>query len=170
MSIEHYKKRYFVSSSKVFRIKKKELWDLISSPGVLKLCHPFCKSNEVIHWGPDNYSDELIYLNDLKYIRKFQNWNPLEGYDLLIGKLNGLQSYVLWELNELDKNNCSLKITVFPYLFTNLGKVFSFLPFMLYVKPRLKKYLNSVLSGFEYYLLNDEEVPRNCFGKHKWFS
>ena len=32
------------------------------------------------------------------------------------------------------------------------------------------KYLNSVLKGYKWYLENNQSVPRNHFGKHKWFS
>ena len=34
----------------------------------------------------------------------------------------------------------------------------------------LSKYLDSVLGGIEYFLINKNPVPRNHFGTHKWFS
>ena len=39
-----------------------------------------------------------------------------------------------------------------------------------FINPGLKKYLNSVLKGYKWYLENKKSVPRNHFGKHKWFS
>ena len=41
---------------------------------------------------------------------------------------------------------------------------------MLIIKPKLYNYLFSVISGLKYYLENNEEVPKNYFGTHKWFS
>ena len=45
-------------------------------------------------------------------------------------------------------------------------------PFTLLRKLRdfEKKYLKSVIAGIDYYLKNRKTVPRNYFGKHKWFS
>jgi hypothetical protein len=34
----------------------------------------------------------------------------------------------------------------------------------------LKKYLESVVRGFEWYVMRGEPVPRNQFGRHPWFS
>ena len=49
-------------------------------------------------------------------------------------------------------------------------KIISFLPYKFYVKPKLRSYLNSVIKGIDWYLRRGEEVPRNRFGKHAWFS
>ncbi|MBK00482.1 MAG: hypothetical protein CMB48_05995 [Euryarchaeota archaeon] len=170
MEIKNYKKRHSVSYSMDYEISIEKMWELISTPGHLNYCHPFCKSNEIINWKQSNYRDELIYLNGLKYIRNFINWDPNKGYDLLIGKNGGPQSYVVWELTKHSELKCSLKITVFPYLFTKGGRILSYIPFFVYVKPRLKKYLYTVLSGFNYYIKHEKDVPRNHFGKHPWFS
>jgi hypothetical protein len=40
----------------------------------------------------------------------------------------------------------------------------------MFVKPNLKKYLESVLGGLDWYLKNKKTIPKNHFGKHKWFS
>jgi len=34
----------------------------------------------------------------------------------------------------------------------------------------LAKYLQSVVMGFEWYVIRGEVVPRNQFGPHPWFS
>ena len=106
----------------------------------------------------------------MTYIRQFLNWNEGEGYDLIIGEENGLQSYVVWQITELNDNQSSLSITVYPYLLANLNKALSFLPFMLYVRPKLRTYLKSVLRGFAYFVEHGQAVPRNHWGKHSWFS
>tara|TARA_B100000214_G_C23905474_1_gene598632 strand:- start:271 stop:783 length:513 start_codon:yes stop_codon:yes gene_type:complete len=165
-----YKKRYNVTFSIEIKISKEKLWKLISSPGHLENCHPFCKSNKVINWVEGNYKDELIYLNGLKYIRDFCNFDSGNGYDLFIGEIDGPKSYVVWIIKENSKEKCNLTITVYPYIFARWGRILSYIPFKIYVKPRLKKYLDSVLSGFRYFIETGEPVPKNHKGKHPWFS
>ena len=50
------------------------------------------------------------------------------------------------------------------------NKVFQFLPFQLFVKPQLKSYLNSVLSGLKWHVEKNKITPKNHFGKLSWFS
>ena len=168
--ISYYLQRRSVAFSLDYPISKNQLWQLISQSGNLNQCHPFCLENEVINWDEKSHIDRLIYLNGLTYIRRFLNWEEGEGYDLLIGKEAGPQSYVVWEISELGEGKSSLKITVYPYLLTKMNRLVSFLPFFLYIRPKLKSYLKSVLNGFLYYSTNKEPVPRNYWGKHSWFS
>ena len=76
--------------------------NVISAPNHLELFHPFCKKNISISWDGMPYIDELEYLNGLKYVRKFVKWVPLKGYELYIGKKEGYQSHVIWEIKEID--------------------------------------------------------------------
>ena len=170
MGIENYKNRYFVAKSINLEISREKMWDLISSPGHLNQCHPFCHTNSVIKWSDGSYVDELIYLNGLRYIRHFHQWFPNKGYELLIGEESGPQSYVVWELSSISSNQCNLQIKVYPYILANWSRILSYIPYNVYIKPRIEKYLISVLSGFEYYIDNKKDVPRNNFGKHSWFS
>ena len=80
----------------------------------------------------------------------------MEGYELIIGEKNGPKSYVIWELFEIERNRTKLKITVFPYLFAKTSKFLPFFPF--WIKPRLRRYLHSVISGFDYYLQTGKPV------------
>ena len=168
--IADYLKRWGIHQEFTYPISKSELWSQISRPGNLKDCHPFCKDNEALEWDENSHSDRLEYLNGMTYIRQFLNWNEGEGYDLVIGEENGLQSYVVWQITELNDNQSSLSITVYPYLLANLNKALSFLPFVLYIRPKLRTYLKSVLRGFAYYAEHNQPVPRNHWGKHSWFS
>ena len=106
----------------------------------------------------------------LKYIRNFVKWVPFKGYELNIGKKEGKQSYVIWKIKEIDDSNCSLSITVYPHIYSNWPNIISFIPYKLIIKPRLYSYLLSVISGLKYFIENNEKVPKNHFGKHKWFS
>ena len=164
-----FRKRLSVSHSIDFDINANQLWELISAEENLNASHPFCKTNEAIEWGDGKYSDRLVYLNNRTYIRKFQTWEEGKGYTLLIGEENGPQTFVEWVIQSLgDKSK--LTITVYPFILAKLPKVLAFLPHKLWVQPRLKSYLKSVLMGFNHYATTGEIVPRNNFGKHPWFS
>ena len=167
--LSKYEKRLSVSQSIDFNLTTNELWNLISAPGNLNSSHPFCKINEIISWEKDDYSDRLVYLNGRNYVRDFQSWEEGKGYTLLIGKENGAQSFVRWEIEEQDDGS-KLTITVYPFILAKLPKILAFIPHILWVRPRLGNYLKSVLSGFKHFSMTGENVPRNHFGKHPWFS
>ena len=164
------KNRLPITNSADFNISSAKLWKVISEPENLNNSHPFCKSNEIISWGEGGRSDRLIYLNGLNYIRTFKTWDEGAGYTLEIGKEGGPQSYVIWEIEPLGEEISRLKITIYPYLLDRGPGFLTFLLHKIWVKPRLEKYLHSVISGFRYYIKEDKRVPRNHFGKHSWFS
>jgi hypothetical protein len=165
-----FKSHRCVTASKKLDHDIEVVWALVSSPGNLLECHPFCRSNEAIEWGDGSFSDVLTYLNGRRYVRRFRQWSPREGYDLVIGEEGGKQSFVRWELNEAGNRSTELRITVYPYLLSGLPRIISAIPFSIYARPKLTTYLRSVLRGFEYFLDNGERVPRNYFGSHSWFS
>jgi hypothetical protein len=100
----------------------------------------------------------------------FQTWNPGEGYTLLIGEEGGPQSYVVWTIEATSAGGSQLTITVHPYLLANLPGVVAFLPYRLWIVPRMRSYLRSVVGGFAHVASTGEAVPRNRFGRHSWFS
>jgi|TARA_B000000609_G_scaffold52464_1_gene38476 hypothetical protein len=145
------------------------LWEVVSSPNYLNNVHPFCKENSIISWNNDHHEDKILYLNDKTYIRKFVSWRALKGYDLWIGDNNKDQSFVEWRLEKVGSRS-KLTITVYPFLLSTWPKIFSFLPYFLYIDIKLKSYLFSVLSGIDWYIKENTPVPKNQFGKHSWFS
>ena len=165
-----YTRRLNVSYSKEFNTDSSTLWALVSAPNNLNDCHPFCQSNKVVQWGGGEYSDILVYLNGRTYLRRFQSWSEGSGYSLLIGEEDGPQSYVVWRIDSLGASQSRLTITVYPFILAKLPKLLAYLPHVLWVRPRLRSYLNSVLSGFQYNVESKEPIPRNHFGKHPWFS
>ena len=165
-----YLNRHSVSQSLVIPVAKPDLWQEISRAGSLNDTHPFCRSNKAIAWSIDDHKDELVYLSGLTFVRQFVTWNEGEGYQLIIGDKGGPQSFVRWEIESLSSTEAKLTITVYPYILAKLGKVLSFLPFQIYIKPRLSTYLKSVLRGHSHYLTTGEPVPRNHWGSHPWFS
>ena len=59
-----------------------KIWKMISEPGNLNLCHPFCKSNVVEKWNGVGAIDYIEYYNGLSLKRLFTGWK----YELIIGK------------------------------------------------------------------------------------
>ena len=146
-----------------------ELWDVISQPGHLELTHPFSKSHSVTSWPGVESNDVLIYLSGLRYERYFTDWSEGNGYTLQIGGREGKKSKVIWEISSKE-NKTFLSITIYPHFLANTPRFFSFLPYELLIRPKLTSYLNSVVGGINYYLIEKEPVPKNHFGTHKWFS
>ena len=148
---------------------KEKVWSIISKPGHLNEVHPFCKSNKVIIWPGKKSIDKLVYLNGLTYKREFYSWEKSKGYSLFIGEKEKEQSYVVWEIFDINESNY-LKITVYPYILRDMPKLISYLPYKFIVIPTLESYLKSVIRGVNYYLTTKNKTPKNYFGYHKWFS
>ena len=159
-----------VSVERIIEAPAGEVWDVISAPGNLELCHPFCASNPVQAWpGPDS-RDEVHYLSGWVYERRFRQWIDGVGYDLEVGRHGGGQSSVSWRITPIDESRCALRITVCPAGLQGLPVVFRWIPHMLRLRPLLRRYLDSVVRGFDWYVTRREPVPRNAFGSHPWFS
>ena len=139
-------------------------------PGNLELCHPFCDSNPVAKWPGPESRDEVHYLSGWIFERRFRSWIEGVGYDLDIGRSGGRTSFVSWRIGPIDDQHCTLTISVQPHAVEHLPTMIRWLPSLLWVRPRLKSYLSSVVKGFDWYVTRGEPVPRNQFGRHPWFS
>ena len=146
------------------------IWEIISSPGNLEYCHPFCESNPVDKWPGKGSIDYVYYYNGLKYIRQFTDWNNGIGYELVIGKTNGRKSKVIWRIDKIDDTSSYLNITIYPHDIKRYPSFAKSIVYYLYIIPSLHKYLSSVLNGFQWYITTNERVRKNQFGTHKWFS
>ena len=158
-----------ITLKKKINSSSNDLWKLISEPEHLNLVHPFCRSNEIIVWNEKEHKDVLVYLNGLIYFREFIVWDENKGYKLLIGRKRGKKSKVEWKITT-QNNSVFLSITVYSYLLNSWPRLISYFPYILFIKPVLKKYLSSVIGGINWYLTNDKPIPKNHFGKHMWFS
>jgi len=159
-----------VTRSITINVPTEKVWEIISKPGNLELCHPFCKSNPVEKWGGKGSIDYVNYYNGLKYKRIFTNWIDGIGYDLLIGVKFGKQSKVIWRINKIDNSSSELTITIYPYILTQYSKLLLPVIYRCFISPMLGKYLSSVLQGFKFYIIERKPVKKNQFGTHKWFS
>lgn len=160
-------KEFHISEKIFLNQSNRVVWDTISLKNGLELFHPFCLKNKEIRG--DKKSDELVYLNGLTYIREFTSWKPNQGFELNIGSKNGKKSKVQWQLQS-SGIGCELKISVFPYKSSKISKFLYPLVNFFVIKPRLKKYLQSVLKGLKYFLDHKQKVKKNQFGEHPWFS
>ena len=157
---------YYVEARANFNKPKKVIEDAIKKPGCLEDFHPFCLSNKTLSWPGNNSEDELIYLNGVRYKRKFFNWNE-DGYDLEVGG-SKRKSIVNWTING-DNNNSSLIIRINPdLLFKN--RLIKWLVWNLYIKYMIQSYVNHVVRGFKFFIETGYKVRSNQFGKHSWFS
>ena len=159
-----------VASERMIEAPAQTVWDVISMPGNLELCHPFCANNPVQIWPGPGSRDEVHYLSGWVYERRFLRWHDGTGYDLEIGRRGGGISTVSWRITPVGEGSCALRNTVYPHILQNWPTVVRWIPFVLRVRPMLRKYLESVVSGFEWYVVHGEPVPRNQFGYHPWFS
>ena len=159
-----------------FKISKKlflkhrldDVWKVISAKEALELFHPYCLQNKVILWGNVKI-DEIVYLNGLTFVREFNSWKVNHGFELTIGKKGGKKSKVKWEIKKLQ-SGCLISITVWPYKSNKIHKILYPLVNVFILRPKLKRYLGSVLMGLDFYLTNKKVVKNNQFGRHPWFS
>ncbi len=158
-----------ITLKKIIQCNILDLWKVISKESNLELFHPYCLKNDVIKWGGINSEDELEYLNGRKMKRKFVSWCEGIGYDLFIYQIGKPSSFVSWRISTIQ-NASVISITIFPYLMNKNNKVLMFIPFYGFIYPLLKSYLNAVLNGLEFYIMNKKLVQKNQFGKHIWFS
>jgi hypothetical protein len=92
------------------------------------------------------------------------------GYDLTIGRHGGQTSFVSWRIIPLNIQSCLLRITIYPYALQIVPLAIRWPPHVVWLAPKLRRYLSSVIRGFEWYVIRGEAVPRNQFGTHPWFS
>ena len=151
-------------------VSVQKVWEVISKPSNLELYHPFCETNPVEKWPGNNSIDYVNYYNGLKFKRIFTDWIEDQGYSLLIGKENGRKSKVIWKISKTDDLSSELEITIYPHDIIRYPNGIKQLIHLFYIKPMLRKYLASVLTGFKTYLKNGEPISKNQFGTHRWFS
>jgi hypothetical protein len=159
-----------VAAAQTISAPAHRVWDVISTPGNLELCHPFCRSNPVSVWPGPNSRDEVHYLSGWVYERRFRHWIEGVGYDLYIQQRGRQIASVSWRISPDNEQTCTLTITVYPLALQNVPLAIRWLPHVIRLRPRLLTYLESVVRGFEWYVTRGEPVPRDQFGRHPWFS
>ncbi len=162
--------RWAVSVSQRIAAPREDVWRVISAPGNLESCHPFCKKNPVHKWDGANSRDEIHYLSGWMYERRFSEWYEGRGYDLETWRGDKHIASVSWRITDIDDVTSELEITVHPHVLRDWPAIARWFAYWLRIKPYLRSYVRSVVMGFEWYITKGERVPRDAFGKHPWFS
>ena len=146
-----------------------EIWALISAPGNLEECHPFCAANPVDSWPGAGSHDTIEYYNGRSVERRFTEWYEGVGYDLEVyGAADPLAS-VSWRITETGAGT-ALTIGLTPRLFGGVPAIVRWMAYLVAVRPMLRRYLRAVLRGVEWRLTTGRPTQRNQFGAHAWFS
>ena len=153
-----------------------DCWNIITIKNHLELFHPFILN----HFGERLLSvgdkDNIVYMNNLHFTREVISISEPKvdadsescGYNLLVGRKK--KSLVKWKIKNNLSGGVDLSITIFPHTVSSYNKITKFFVFNFYIKPHIRKYLNSVTQGLKYYIETKEIVEKDQFGKHKWFS
>ena len=159
-----------VTIRRVIAAPPSKLWEVISSPGTLPLYHPFCEKNPVFEWPGAGSHDEIHYFNGRVLVRRFTAWYEDVGYDLDIGREGGRTTAVSWRISPFKERRSSIEITLCPHGLQHHPVSIRWLPHLAVLRPRLRRYLRSVVKGLDWFITHGEPVRRNQFGSHSWFS
>jgi hypothetical protein len=159
-----------VAAERVIAAPGNDVWNVISSPGMLPLYHPFCEANPVQHWAGPGSADEIRYFSGWVLQRRVTDWFDDVGFNVEVGRPGGGRSAVSWRLAEVAERRTRLTITVYPHTLQHLPVAVRWLPHLVKLRPTLSSYLESVLRGLEWFVTMKEPVRRNQFGPHPWFS
>ena len=159
-------KEIYVQSKITIKVGKNRLLEEIKKPGNLVNYHPFCKENRVKKWSKENSIDNVVYLNNKIYKRKFIEWDDT-GYSLDIIEDDKVAN-VCW-LVQGNERFSTITIKVKPIIpFKN--SVIRSLAWHFYIKPKLQSYLNSVVGGLKLFIEKNKPVKKHAFGMHSWYS
>ncbi len=162
--------RWPVAARRVIAAPPVKIWEVISSPGLLPLYHPFCEQNPVFEWPGSNSHDEVHYFNGTVLVRRFIDWYEDVGYDLEIGREGGGTSVVSWRISTVKERRSAIEITVYPHALQHIPTIGRWLPHLVRLRPQLGRYLRSVVKGLDWFISHGQPVRRNQFGAHPWFS
>lgn len=173
MKIDHSLSEYVVSYRSKINASTDRVWKVISTPGNLNFCHPFCKENNVIKWDGIGAADTIEYYNGLVLNRLFTEWDEGNGYELLIGDSAYAAAKVLWSITFVKDGISELSITinVFPDIaLKKYPKLLRRIISKIYFLPNMSEYIKAVVKGFKYYIETGSPVKINQYGFNRMFS
>ena len=160
----------FASASVSLPASAAHVFSVLERPGHLEPFHPFCRENTALVWDEFERRDRIVYLNGKILDRQFVQWTPDQGFELLIGDSIDERSLVTWTLRDNSSASSTITIRVRPYIYAGKPRVTNATLHALWIRPRLNAYLSSVVNGLHQYLETGEQVARNAWGSHPWFS
>ncbi len=159
-----------IAISRVIEAASQDIWQVITEPGNLKQCHPFCASNDVEQWPGVGARDTITYYSGVHYQRDIVRWVENVGYDLEIGPPPHKTARVLWRIEPLSETRSSFSIEVLPYLKAALSESQK----QRYEEKNfgevIGQYLESVVRGVEHVATTQQAVQKNQFGTHPIYS
>ncbi len=146
-----------------------DVWAVISAPGNLEECHPFCGANPVDAWPGAGSRDTVEYYNGRVIERRFIAWLEGVGYDLEASDANGPAASVSWRISAAGPGT-ALTVSLTPRTLGGIPAAVRGVSYLAVVRPMMRRYLRAVLRGVEWRVTTGEPVSRNQFGAHPWFS
>jgi uncharacterized protein YndB with AHSA1/START domain len=144
------------------------VWALLSTPGHLADCHPFCRENLVEAWPGPGSRDEIAYFNGRHVTRSVTSWLDGEGFDVSVSDSGGLLADVSWRIGDAAAGS-RLTLTLVPRMLDAVPRLVRPV-WGIVARWMLRRYLRSVVRGVEWTVTRSEPVRRNQFGSHRWFS
>ena len=110
-----------VISTRAVQTGADQMWQVISTPGYLELCHPFCERNPVQRWAANGARDTIHYYGGRVVHRRFTTWLERVGYDLVVVDNVGVeQARVRWRIEPESNAACRLTVSLHVPLHTNM--------------------------------------------------
>ncbi len=151
-------------------VSAERVWEVMATPGALARYQPFCSGNPVAAWPGVGAQDTIHYLSGMVLQRRFTVWDEGHAYELEIGKSGWPASHVRWELVAAGAEESDLTISIWPSAFVGCPSAVRWVLHRWYLVPLVRRYLDAVLRGLDYYLTSDRNVPPNQFGQMWPFS
>jgi hypothetical protein len=146
------------------------VWGLISEPGHLKQCHPFCDKVSITSWPGASSVDSITYYSGITYKRNFVRWVEGQGYDLELGERPNLTARVHWRIVPQGEMHSHFSIEVMPYLRASLGPDKKRIYLERLFGDVLQHYLQCVVRGVKHKVETGEDVIKDQFGKNLHYS
>ncbi len=159
-----------IRTTRVVAAAPGRLWEVISAPGHLEVCHPFCAANPVVDWPGAASRDVIEYYGGRVVNRGFTAWEDGAGYDLVVATPDGdEQARVWWRVEPAGEASSRLAITLVQRFAHRRSPLLRLLAYGA-SNRQMQKYLRSVVDGVAFHAATGEGVHRNQFGAHRWFS
>ena len=108
------------------------MWQVISTPGYLEPCHPFCERNPVRRWPGDDAEDTIHYYGGRVVQRRFTEWLEGTGYDLVVVDNVGVeQARVRWRIEPESNAACRLTVSLHVLFLDHLPDVVRWVSYRL---------------------------------------
>jgi hypothetical protein len=144
--------------------------EVMASPGAVARYHPFCSDNPVAAWPGVGAQDTIHYLSGLVLHRRFTAWEEGHAYELEIGNAGWPVSHVRWELAAAGAEESEITISIWPGAFVGCPSIVRWALHRCYLLPLLRRYLDALLRGVNYYVTTGRDVEPNQFGRVRLFS